>query len=453
MIRIGWINMNAILNKLSADARKIYHAGVNAVSGSDLMKRAGLATVHGKPIDSYPQVHVAAFGKAAMMMTGGLLSVMERPISNGIIVVPHGYPENFPQPALNLEGIDVLEGGHPEPDAAGEQAATRIFELADSCGPDDLLIVLISGGGSALVTAPARGVPLDDVILLNKVLLGCGADIHEMNAVRKHLSRFSGGRLAQAASPAHVCSLVLSDVPGDDLTSIASGPTVPDPTTFDDAISILKKYGVWEDTPEKARIFLRRGTGHPELESPGPDDPVFAKSETRLIGTLSIALGAAADEAQRLGYLVEPDPKPVSGEAADAGRNLAQAAHARTPGAQPVCILRGGETTVTLGGFTGKGGRNQELVLAATLEIERHSHPMVIFSAGTDGIDGPTDAAGAWTTPLTAEEARMVEISPAQCLEEHTSYYVFDCVDQLFKPGPTHTNVMDLQLALIAPAG
>jgi glycerate 2-kinase len=450
MIRIDWIEMEAILNKLSTDAQAIYDAGVRAVSGKDLIERAGLTYVHDRPIESFNQVHVIAFGKAAMMMTRSLVSILNRPVSSGIVVVPHGYPENFPDIFNDLVNINVLEAGHPVPDAAGEKAASRILDLAASCGPDDLVIVLISGGGSALLTAPCEGIPLTDVIELNKVLLGCGADIHEMNTVRKHVSRISGGRLAQAVYPACLCSLVLSDVLGDDLTSIASGPTVPDPSMFNDAVSILKQYNAWDKTFDRIRDFLQKGIDHPELETPGSDEPVFKKSETKLIGTLEIALEAAADAARRLGYLVELDPGPVSGEAAAAGRELAQAALNRKPGDQPLCILRGGETTVTLGDSTGKGGRNQELVLAAALEIEGHPHPLVIFSAGTDGIDGPTDAAGSWTTPLTAEQARAIEISPVQCLEEHTSYYVFDCVDQLFKPGPTHTNVMDLQLALIA---
>lgn len=384
-----------------------------------------------------------------MAMAGAVEEALGTSVSEGLVVVPHGYRQTFPTSQRAPERITVTEAGHPVPDASGAEAAERALSLATSCGEGDLVLVLLSGGGSALWPAVAPGLTLADVQAVSRLLLESGAAIEEINAVRKHLSRISGGRLAAAAYPADVRTLALSDVVGDDLAVIASGPTVPDPSTFDQAAGVLRQYGLWEQTPEAARAHLEQGIEGAVPETPKPGDPVFGQARTVLVGSNRTALEAARREAETRGYQARVVAEGVTGEAREVGRRLAATVR-DVPNAEAACLLWGGETTVTVRG-TGRGGRNQEVALAAALALADVRRPLVLLSGGTDGIDGPTDAAGAWATPGTASEARQRGLDPEAFLQDNDAYAFFEAMDALLKPGPTHTNVMDVQIALVLP--
>lgn len=377
-----------------------------------------------------------------MAMAGVLEDRLGGVLDDGLVVVPHGYRATFPAGQQPPDRVEVVEAGHPVPDEAGIRATERVLRLADSLGGDDLLVVALSGGGSSLWPAFADGISLDDAQETFRLLLTSGADIHAINIVRRQLSRTGGGGLVRAAHPATVLALVISDVVGDDLTTIASGPTVPDPTTRADALGVLRRFGLIDRVPESVQALLKTdripgwsGVGH---------------VRTELIGSNRDALEAAHREAERLGYTVALHPESVAGEAREVGRQLARDALA-VEADSPVCLLWGGETTVTVTG-EGRGGRNQEVALAAALELDGTARSVVVLSGGTDGIDGPTDAAGAWATPLTAVQARSRGLSLGDYLARNDAYAFFDALDGLVRTGPTHTNVMDVQVAIVHPA-
>jgi glycerate 2-kinase len=363
------------------------------------------------------------------------------------VTVPHGYPEVLPESERAPERIAVREAGHPTPDGTSLQAAREAEATAQALGAEGLLIVLVSGGGSALWGAPAEGVSLDDVQETTRLLLASGAEIGAVNAVRKHLTRLGGGQLARAAVPADVLALVLSDVPGDDPATVASGPASPDPSTYAEAVTALEEAGVWEAVPEAVRQRLRRGREGALPETPKPGDPALGRVRTLHVGSNATAQEAAVRAAKHLGYVALLREASVVGEARAAGRTLAAEALALPPG---TCLIGGGETTVAVTGG-GRGGRNQELALAAALALDGADRAVALLSGGTDGVDGPTDAAGAWATADTAARARALGYDPADHLARNDSHSLFDALGQLLRPGPTHTNVMDLQVVLTGP--
>ena len=431
---------------LVADAQAIFRAAVRGAQADVLLTQTPWTTWAPKPLDQYRRVVVAGMGKAALAMAGMVEQQLGERIAEGAVVVPHGHTQTPPPHCPPPRRIEVLEAGHPVPDEHSVQAARRMLALAEDCGTDDLFLVLISGGGSSLCADFEPPVTLADAQQTFRLLLESGADIHQINTVRKHLSRIGGGRLARAAAPADVLALVISDVVGDDLSVIASGPTVPDPTTFAEAIAVLRRYDLWHRVPDSVRVRLEAGVTDPSLETPKPADPRFARVVTRLIGTNRRALEAAADEARQRGYSVRIITDRLTGEAREVGPRLVTALRDVRED-RPVCLLWGGETTVTVRG-NGRGGRNQELALAAALAMEDWDAGAVLLSGGTDGRDGPTDAAGAWATPGTAPRARACGMDPRTYLDNNDAYTFFEALEQLLFTGPTHTNVMDVQVGL-----
>ena len=428
--------------QLRDDALACLRAAIAAVEPERLVRRS-LRRAAGSLPGGGP-VHLAALGKAAPAMVRGAAAALGGRWGGGVAVTPPGPPAALPA------GCRVIVGGHPVPDAGSVAGGRAILELAESLGSDDLLLCLISGGGSALMTLPPEGVRLADLQAATGALLRAGATIGELNAVRKHLDRLKGGRLARAAAPARTLALVLSDVVGDPLDVIASGPVSPDPTTYGEALAVIRRRGVWEAVPEAVRDHLERGTRGEVEESPKPGDPCFERVEVRVVGNNRLAAEAALAEAQRRGYAGRLLTTGLTGEAREAGRELAAAVLAeRAAGAAlPACRVAAGETTVTVTG-TGSGGRNQELALGAALALAG-SEGIVLASAGTDGIDGPTDAAGALVDGATVARARARNIDPEAVLRANNTYAFFRALEDLIVTGPTGTNVMDLQIVLMA---
>ncbi len=357
------------------------------------------------------------------------------------------YGADLPDPPRDRR-IPVRFASHPVPDAAGAAAAGDIFEAVRGLSPDDLVLFLVSGGGSSLSTLPAAGLSLEDLAAVNRALLASGAPIGEMNCVRKHLSAFSGGRLAAAAHPARVVTLAISDVPGDEPAVIASGPTVPDPTTFADARALVAHYGM--RLPDAAAGHLERA----EDETPKPGDPRLAGHELRMIATPMLALRAAAGAARAAGFAPLILGDALEGEARELGTVLAGiarsvAAHGE-PLARPAVLLSGGEATVTLPPRArGSGGRSTESLLGLALALA--GEPGVwALCADTDGIDGKSDAAGAVAAPDTLARARAAGLDPRAMLAAHDSYGLFDALGDLVRPGPTLTNVNDFRAILVA---
>ncbi len=441
--------MTTGIPSLVEDAKALFRTAVQRVQAPELISVGDSSTWAPEPLDAYDAIRVVGMGKAGLAMAGEVEQKLDAPLRDGCVVVPDGYtatyPENFPVP----EVIDVMEGGHPLPSQGGVRSARRILEQAEAAGSDELLLVLVSGGGTALSTVPAEGLELVDLKTTYHQMLTSGIDIHQMNTVRKHLTRVGGGQLARAAHPAAVGSLVVSDVVGNDMSVIASGPTVPDPSTYEDAVRVLYVNDLWHDVHAPIRKHLAEGAHGTHPETPGPDDECFEQTKNTLLGTNRTALDAAREAAEARGYEVRRVSEGVEGEARSVGADHVDTMLDANP-ATPTCWLWGGETTVTVTG-DGKGGRNQEVALGGALALDEAPTPAVLLSGGTDGIDGPTDAAGAWVTPETVERARAVGCDPETHLDANDSYPLFDAIDQLLRPGPTHTNVMDVHVGLVRP--
>jgi glycerate 2-kinase len=393
------------------------------------------------PLTDINNIYVIGAGKAAYGMAAAAEIALGELITDGVVVTKdgHGGP---------LVRLDVEYASHPVPDARGEAAARRLIEIAAGAGKDDLVICLLSGGASALLPLPAEGITLADKQEVTRLLLACGADIGEVNTVRKHLSAIKGGQLARAACPASLISLIISDVVGDDLSVIASGPTSPDETTYLQAADILKMRGVYAKLPDSVRERLDNGMAGGLMETPGPDDPVFADTRNIIIASNATAIGKAAEVAGYMGYTVRVLDSPLTGEAGEAAVWLHGAAgsYLASSDGLPACILAGGETTVTIKG-DGLGGRNQELALAFAINIDGDEHMSALF-AGTDGGDGPTDAAGAFVDGETVKMAAKSGIDAASYLSRNDSYHFFERAGGHFKPGPTGTNVMDIAVII-----
>ena len=377
-------------------------------------------------------------------MAAAVEEILGDRIARGVVVTKYGHVQS-------TRKIRLYEAGHPVPDAAGIAGAQAILDHVKRLGPDDVVLVLISGGGSALTPAPVAGVTLAEKQALTRALLACGADIREMNMLRKHISRIKGGQLARAASPARVFTLILSDIVGDPLDAIASGPTVPDPTTYADALAILDKYRIRGEIPASIRSHLEAGARGEIAETPKPNDPLFSRVKSLMVASNIQALEAAKSEARALGLTPMILSSFIEGETREIARmHAALAREVRASGnplKPPLCIITGGETTVTLRG-TGKGGRNQEFALAGALDIAG-LRDVVILSAGTDGTDGPTDAAGAIVDGETVSRAIAKGLSPRAALDTNDAYPFFQQLGDLIITGPTKTNVMDVRMVLV----
>lgn len=350
-----------------------------------------------------------------------------------------------------LGAIRVHEGGHPLPTAGSVAGTAALLGRIAESPPDTLILFLLSGGASALLASPAPGVTLDEKREVTARLLGCGAAIAETNAVRKHLSGVKGGLLARRAAGRCIWTLILSDVVDDDLATIGSGPTAPDPTTFGDALAVLARYGIADEVPSSVLEHLRSGVGGLRGETPKAGDPCFRRVRHEIIGTNRVALDAAARRARELGLDAVVREAPIHGDTTRAAEEFAtDLLRERRAVTRPTCLLAGGETTVVVRG-RGRGGRNQEFALAAALALDG-ADGVDLLSAGTDGIDGPTDAAGAFVTGNTAGMVRARGIDPRTALDANDSWTVFAALGDLFCPGATGTNVMDVKIAIVTPA-
>jgi len=434
------------------DILDIFYAGVDAADPKgavtkNLRLRDGeLLEIGDDSFDlkTFERIVVVGFGKAASPMALALEDILGPRIAEGTVTTKYGY-------GIPLKYISTVEAGHPIPDQAGLSAAQNILRLLDTAGEKDLVICLISGGGSALMPMPEESISLTDKQETTRALLECGATIHEINAVRKHMSRVKGGKLATAAFPATLVALMLSDVIGDDLDVIASGPTVPDRTTFGDCMNIIGNYDISVSIPRPVLSFFKRGAEGKEKETPKPGDRVFDSSHAYIIGSSSLSLEAAKKKARDLGYTAMILSSSIEGETREVAKVHAAIAKeigkTGNPLEKPACIISGGETTVTIRG-NGLGGRNMEFCLASAIEIEG-MEGATILSGGTDGTDGPTDAAGAIVNGKTATEARLRGVDPRQYLKKNDSYHFFEATGDLLTTGPTMTNVMDIRIIII----
>ena len=448
------------LGPLRAEALEIFRAGVRAADPELAVARAlrledGVLEILLEPgreagdirRGPWTKVHLIAFGKAAPAMAKAALRIIPADLLAGepIVVTNH---ENATQDVP----FPVMAAGHPLPDAGGLAGARAVAASAQGAVAGELVLVLVSGGGSALLPYPPERISLEDKIATTELLLASGADITQINTVRKHLSVLKGGGLARLASPAEVHALILSDVLGDDLSAIASGPTSPDPTSFSDAVSILRSFGVWDRTPDSVRSYLDDGCRGLVDETPKPGDSLFAKAGSTLVGSNAVSLAAAEAAAASSGRPLRVHPEALAGEAREEAEKLALlAGEAMTaqPGGRSA-YLCGGETTVTLRG-AGQGGRNQEMALAFALAAERHGLPKrwVFLSGGTDGRDGPTDAAGGLVDPWSLERMRAAGEDPGVRLEDNDSHRALESSGDLLRTGATGTNVADLQIVLV----
>jgi hydroxypyruvate reductase len=407
----------------------------NALSVADDTLRAGDRSY---ALPEYRRVLVVGAGKASAPMAAAVEEVLgDRLPIEGSVTVRYGH-------AAPTRHVRIREASHPMPDQAGVDATRAIVDLLAGADDHDLVLCAISGGGSALLTLPADGLSLDDLRQTTDALLRCGATINEINVVRKHLDTVKGGGLACVGAPAPMLTLVLSDVVGNPLDAIASGPTVPDTSTWTEAAAIFDRFRLWDQVPQVVADRLRAGLP----DTPKPGDPLFASTQTVLVGSNLLACQAAAAEAERHGLKSIVLTTYVEGEAREVGRVLAgllrEVDASGHPLARPCCLIAGGETTVTIRG-AGLGGRNQEVALAAAFPL-RGVPNVVLASVGTDGNDGPTDAAGAWVDGSTLQRAIDAGLDAGRFLAENDSYHFFERLDQLIKTGPTNTNVNDIYL-------
>jgi len=395
-------------------------------------------------LNDFDKVFLIGTGKASSSMARAIEEIFEDRITKGLITTKYGH-------GLPLKYTEIIEAGHPLPDEKGMEGAHMIKDLLKTTGPKDLVLFLISGGGSSLLPIPSNGITLEEKQGLTQLLLNCGADIKEINTIRKHISQIKGGWLARWAFPSTVITFILSDVVGDPLDSIASGPTVADPTTFHDAWEILKKYHLLKEIAPSIHQHLMRGKEGKVEETPKLGDPVFEKVHNLLVASNIIALSAAEKEAKSCGFNTLVLSSSIVGETREAacfhGALVREVFASGHPIPKPACILSGGETTVTIKG-EGKGGRNQEFVLSGAFEING-MEKTVLLSGGTDGTDGPTDAAGAIADHTTITRAKEMGLNPMKYLENNDSYHFFKNLGDLLITGPTRTNVMDVRIILI----
>jgi len=445
-----------MLKQLRSHAQDIFRACLEAVDPCEAVKR--FVSLEGKrlyvgqeartrkeiDLDSFDRVLVVGGGKATAPMAAALEDILGSRIREGTINVKYGFTRA-------LSRIEVVEAGHPLPDENGVEGTRKIIHLLKEAGERDLVFSLISGGGSALLPQPAGAITLEEKQAMTLSLLECGASIDEINALRKHISASKGGQMARAAYPATTINLMLSDVVGDRMDVIASGPFVPDTSTFETVSEILDKYGL-SDTPPGVEAYLRAGVAGEGVETPKQGDKAFDRVFNYIVGSNILALEAAKTKAESLGYetlilssMVEGETRVVAGVHTAIAREILKTGHPLSP---PACVISGGETTVTIQG-SGVGGRNQEFCLAAAMDLGDVAPRLVILSGGTDGNDGPTEAAGGIVDPLTLERAREAELRAQDFLKENNSYVFLKKTGDLLITGPTNTNVMDVRLVLV----
>jgi glycerate 2-kinase len=443
---------------LRTSALTIFQAGITAADPYKAVKRC-LSTEHNqlqillndkgeKRTSNWAKIHLIAFGKAACPMVKAAIDTIPAHYLGSKIAVTN-Y-ENFNP----IPGVNVIGAGHPMPDEAGFNAAKRCAEIAQNAKTGELVLVLVSGGGSALIPYPVDAVSLQDKIRTTDLLLASGATINQVNCVRKHLSQLKGGGLARLVAPADCHALILSDVIGDDLSAIASGPTVPDGTTFTDASGLLKAKDIWHKVPPSVCHYLESGQQGKAMETAKPGDPCFANTSHTLIGSNALSVRSVMKAAQEQGFDTILYSDKLCGEARDEAKKLLQFAltHTSATGNRPIALLAGGETTVTLKG-NGRGGRNQELALAFAIQAHEQGLPgnWVFLSGGTDGRDGPTDAAGGMVDSGTIQRMQAAGVNPAELLANNDSYTALKTSDDLLMTGATGTNVADLQILLFQP--
>lgn len=443
---------NETFRKMRRDAVDILKTSIEAVDPGDTVRRSlhleGGRLKCGETIlelDSFSRIFVIGGGKASGTMAQALEGLFGDRITRGKVNVPRGTEINY-----KLNKIELNGASHPIPDEESVNGVGSMLSLLDGSGEDDLIIVLISGGGSSLMTYPAEGIGLSDIQNITGLLLWRGATINELNAVRKHLSAVKGGQMARRAGSSTILGLILSDVVGDPIDTIASGPTAPDKTTFEEAIDVLKRYSMWIEAPQSVQSRLQRGVNGEIVETPKHGDGVFEKVHNVVVGSNLTAANAAVERASMLGYRSLLLSTMIEGEARHVGTALAgvakEIAATGNPIVPPAALIVGGETTVTVMG-SGAGGRNQELALGAATKIE--GLDAVIATLATDGIDGPTKAAGAVADGTTMTRARAMGLKAARSLAENDSFGFFNALGDALLTGPTGTNVNDLTLILI----
>ncbi len=440
-----------ILEQMKQNAVAIFNVGLKAVDPEACIHRIcklenNIFKVNNKSYDLslFECIVVLGMGKAAATMAKALEDILKDRIAAGLVLVKYDHVEH-------LEFISLIEAGHPIPDANGIKGAKELIKMAGDADEKTLVINLISGGGSALMTLPAKGITLKDKQETTKIFLGCGATIHEINTIRKHLSCIKGGLLAKTVYPATLICLVLSDVVGDDLDIIACGPCMPDPGTFINCLEIIQTYNLKDLLPKAVIKHFEKGQASMIPETPKLGEVIFEKVSHTIIASNIKALHEAEKKAKSLGYNTMLLSSMIEGETRDAAafhtaiaKEILATGYPLKP---PACILSGGETTVTLKG-DGKGGRNQEFALASAIKIQDQDH-IVVLSAGTDGTDGPTDAAGAFADNTTFQRAYVLGLKPELFLQNNNAYPFFEQLSDLFKTGPTNTNVMDIRIMLI----
>jgi hydroxypyruvate reductase len=430
---------------LRADATEIFRGAIAAVDPQRLVARvlcrshqhAEVALPGGLVAQYQLPLLVVGAGKAAARMAAACEAALGADRVSGGVVVNQGV-------GLELDSITVLEAGHPLPDRRGVAAAQHLMRLLET-SPAASVLCLISGGASSLLVAPRAPLTLADKVQTTQLLLDCGAEISEINSLRKHLSEVKGGGLLRrSARP--MMSLLISDVVGDDPSTIGSGPALPDPTTFAEAWRVLERYHLGEAVPHSVSTLLRRGLAGLEPETVKPGSPEAANKRHAVIGSNRVALAGAAATARALGWSIHLTAEPIVGDTTVAARAFAAQLLELAGKDAPACLLAGGETTVQVRG-SGRGGRNQEFALAAAAQLS--GHDVLLLSAGTDGIDGPTDAAGAYADGTTLTRAGARGLDPAAALADNDSYPFFEALGDLFRCGPSGTNVMDIKIALV----
>ena len=445
-----------LLNKMRSQAQELFRASLKRVDPYEAVRRFVRLDGNNLLLDeegesetvldlqAFARIFVVGGGKATAPMARAVEDTLGERVRQGIINVKYGF-------GGELLRTELIEAGHPLPDQKGVDGARKILDLLQSAGERDLVFSLISGGGSALLPLPAGTITLAEKQALTKKLLECGASIEEINAIRKHISLSKGGQLARAAFPATTVNLMLSDVVGDKMDVIASGPFVPDQSTFKEAWAIIEKYEL-TDIPQSIKAHLQKGLEGKIPETPKLGDVVFSRVYNRIVGSNLLALEAAKAEAERMGYTTLILSSMVEGETKEVARVHTAIAKEILASGQPIrppaCVISGGETTVTIRGH-GLGGRNQEFCLAAALDLMDLPPRVVILSGGTDGNDGPTPAAGAMVDQQTVQRGIQAGMKAAEYLRNNDSFHFFEKTGELLVTGPTKTNVMDVRIVLV----
>lgn len=445
-----------LLKGMRKEAEEMFRAAIDRVNPYDAVRRflrlkgTLLKLEHGKQqevdldLEGFRRIFLVGGGKATAPMARAVEDSLGARVNGGFINVKYGFTDK-------LSYTEIVEADHPIPDQSGVEGTKKIIDLLEQTGENDLIFSLISGGGSALLPLPADRISLEEKQTLTKNLLECGASIDEINTIRKHLSASKGGQMARSAFPSTTVNLMLSDVVGDKMDVIASGPFVPDPSTFEDAAEIIDKYNL-KDLPQSIKNYLMNGVEKRVPETPKEGNPIFDRVHNYIIGSNVLALEAAKETAQRMGYQTLVLSSTIEGETKDvAGVHAAIASEILSTGSPistPACIISGGETTVTIKG-KGLGGRNQEFCLAAAIAMRDLPPRVVLLSGGTDGNDGPTPAAGAIIDPLTVRKGEDLGLNAATYLTDNDAYHYFKKTDELLVTGPTKTNVMDVRIILV----